>query len=156
MRFLFAHTRAQFEIVELPEKRSDIIANLLEQTWLVQYPWPRVVINDRGTEFMAEVKKMLKDEYDIRQKVITTRNPQANAILERIHQTIGNMIRTFQLSDIRTKGIGQISNRMVERYRKNQGRRKLLGNHQKCWIWGRNTVTETIRAGRWEILIYAC
>ena len=28
---------------------------------------------------------------------ITTRNPQANAILERTHQTIGNMIRTWQL-----------------------------------------------------------
>lgn len=41
---------------------------------------------------------------------------------------------------------------MVERYRRNQGRRKLLGNHQKCWIWGRNTVTETLNAGRWEIL----
>ena len=27
-----------------------------------------------------------------------------------------------------------------------------LGNHQKCWIWGRNLVTETLRAGRWPIL----
>lgn len=41
---------------------------------------------------------------------------------------------------------------MVERYRRNQGRRKLLGNHQKCWIWGRNVVTETLDAGRWEIV----
>src|SRR5262245_35081631 len=28
----------------------------------------------------------------------------------------------------------------------------LLGNHQKCWIWGRNVVRETLRAGRWQIL----
>ncbi len=27
-----------------------------------------------------------------------------------------------------------------------------LGNHQTCWIWGRNLVTETLRAGRWPIL----
>ena len=27
------------------------------------------------------------------------RNPQANAILERIHQTIGNIIQTFELYD---------------------------------------------------------
>ena len=63
-----------FEIAELPDKRADIIANLLETTWLVRYPWPNKVINDRGTEFMAEVKKMLKEEYDIKQKLITTRS----------------------------------------------------------------------------------
>lgn len=38
---------------------------------------------------------------------------------------------------------------MVERYRRGKGKRKLLGNHQKCWIWGRNLVTETLRAGQW-------
>ncbi|GAB4157957.1 MAG: 23S rRNA (guanosine(2251)-2'-O)-methyltransferase RlmB [Planctomycetaceae bacterium] len=40
---------------------------------------------------------------------------------------------------------------MVERYRRGGSRRKLLGNHQKCWIWGRNVVTETLIAGRWTI-----
>ena len=29
----------------------------------------------------------------------TTQNPQANAILERIHQTIGNMVRTVRVQD---------------------------------------------------------
>lgn len=28
----------------------------------------------------------------------------------------------------------------------------LLGNHQKCWLWGRNTVRETLAHGRWPIL----
>ena len=32
-------------------------------------------------------------------KPITTRNTKANAIVERVHQTIGNMIRTFELYD---------------------------------------------------------
>jgi hypothetical protein len=27
------------------------------------------------------------------------RNPQANAIVERAHQTLGNLIRSFQLQD---------------------------------------------------------
>ena len=35
----------------------------------------------------------------VKVKPITTRNPQANAIVERVHQTIGNMIRTFELYD---------------------------------------------------------
>ena len=38
---------------------------------------------------------------------------------------------------------------MVERYGRDKGKKKLLGNHQKCWIWGRNLVLETLRSGRW-------
>ena len=43
---------------------------------------------------------------------------------------------------------------MVERYRrsKRNTKQKLLGNHQKCWIWGRHAVVETLRAARWPIL----
>ena len=41
---------------------------------------------------------------------------------------------------------------MVERYRRAKRKLRLLGNHQKCWIWGRNTVTETIAAGKWPML----
>ena len=33
-----------------------------------------------------------------RPKVITTRNPQANAIIERVHQTIDNVLRTFDVN----------------------------------------------------------
>ena len=42
---------------------------------------------------------MIKNDYGIKMKPITTWNPQANAIVERVHQTIGNMIRTFELYD---------------------------------------------------------
>ena len=40
---------------------------------------------------------MMQDDYGIEVSSITTRNPQANAILERVHQTIGNIIRTFNV-----------------------------------------------------------
>jgi hypothetical protein len=43
------------------------------------------------------IKSIVKKDYGIKSKIITTRNPQVNAIVERIHQTIGNMIRTFEL-----------------------------------------------------------
>ena len=86
-----------FEMVEIPNKQADTISNILEQTWMCRYPWPQKVICDRGSEFMAEVKQMLQEDYGCNVNQITTRNPQANAILERIHQTIGNMVRTTQL-----------------------------------------------------------
>ena len=41
---------------------------------------------------------------------------------------------------------------MVERSRRRRGKRELLGSHQRCWLWGRHLVTETLRAGRWPVL----
>jgi transposase InsO family protein len=33
---------------------------------------------------------MIKEDYGVKAKPITVRNPQANAIVERVHQVIGN------------------------------------------------------------------
>jgi hypothetical protein len=81
-----------FEIVEVPHKRADIIANLFEKTWLTRYPWPQEVVLDRGSEFMAEVIQLLRDEYGVKRKPITSRNPQANSMVERAHKTLHNLI----------------------------------------------------------------
>ena len=71
---------------------------MIGQTWLTRYPRPEKVICDRGTEFMAEFRNMITNIYGIKQKVITSRNPQANAIVERVHQTLGNMLRTYRIN----------------------------------------------------------
>jgi hypothetical protein len=42
---------------------------------------------------------MCVNDYRIKRKVISTQNLQANAIVERAHQTLGNLIRSFQLED---------------------------------------------------------
>ena len=46
-----------------------------------------------------DFRDMLTD-YGIQKKPITVRNPQANAIIERVHQTIGDMIRSMQLNGV--------------------------------------------------------
>ena len=38
---------------------------------------------------------------------------------------------------------------MVERSQRGKGKQKLLGSHQKCWIWGKHVVLETLRCGKW-------
>lgn len=94
-----------FEIVPIHNKTSGEIANALEFTWLSRYPWPTEVVVDRGREFMGECLKMLKRDYNLVRKPITTRNPQANAILERSHQTVGNLLRTHQLHTDKGDGL---------------------------------------------------
>ena len=90
-------TTGWFEIVEVPNKCADTIANLFEQEWLMQYPWPEEVIMDHGKEFMGEIIQLLHDEYGIKQHPITTHNPQANAMVERAHQMVHNLIRVQRI-----------------------------------------------------------
>ena len=69
-------TNGWFEIKQVPgTKRADIVANILEQVWLNRYPWPQKVVLDRGTEFMAEFIRMIQEDYGIKKKSITKRNP---------------------------------------------------------------------------------
>ena len=65
-----------------------------------RYPLPQRIVFDHATYFMAEFSKMYQNNYGLKRKPITTRNPQSNAIIERIHKTVGNIIRTFDVSNI--------------------------------------------------------
>lgn len=86
-----------FEMKQVKDKEAITVAAVVEQTWLTRYPWPTQVIFDKGKEFMGDFAHMMTNDYGIERKGTTVRNPQANAIIERIHQTLGNIIRTFQL-----------------------------------------------------------
>ena len=88
------------EIRAVRSARADYVAQQVELGWLTRYPLPETVILDRGNEFLAEFTTMVEKDYGLKINRITTRNPQANAILERVHQTIGNMIRTMQVQNM--------------------------------------------------------
>ena len=89
-----------FEMAQIPNKTAAEIAYITKKTWFTRYPLPQQIVFDRGTGFMAEFAKMCHNEYGLKRKPITTRNPQSNAIIKRTHQTIGNIIRTFDVSNI--------------------------------------------------------
>jgi Integrase zinc binding domain len=81
-----------FEIQQYDDKQSITVANIVEQEWFSRYPWPRQITFDRGSEFIGQdFQKMIKEDYAIKAKPKTVRNPQATAIVERVHQVIGNI-----------------------------------------------------------------
>jgi len=87
-----------FEMKSYDDPTPQTITNVLEIAWLCRYPRPLVVIADRGGEFSGQFfARNLRDEYGIELRLITTANPQANAVVERIHQVIGNMLRSLDL-----------------------------------------------------------
>ena len=77
-----------FEMAQIPNKTASEIADITNETWFIHYLLPQRIVFDRSTEFMAEFTKKCHNNYGLKRKPITTRNPQSNVIIERIHQTI--------------------------------------------------------------------
>ena len=86
-------------MTSIKTKSIDVITNKIEQTWLSKYPWPTEIILDQGTKFTKEAIEMIEKGYRITHRPITTRNPQANSILEPAHQTISIILHTFQVNN---------------------------------------------------------
>lgn len=82
------------EIARVNDASSAEAAHRLEQTWLFRYPRPVRCIFDAGTEFQGEFRETLQ-RWAIEPHPISIRNPQANAIAERMHQTIGDLLRSL-------------------------------------------------------------
>ena len=85
-----------FEIVEVPDKRAITAAKLLDKVWFCRYPRPVQCIFDNGKEFLGREFQEMLASYGVKALSTTVRNPQANFV-ERIHQTLGNMLRMHEL-----------------------------------------------------------
>ena len=73
------------EIHTVPTAPVDLVSNIVELASVTRYPLRIKIIVDQGNEFLAESKTMIQADYGIIIKPITSRNPQANSILERGH-----------------------------------------------------------------------
>ena len=103
-----------FEIVELPntditfvkdkeeitkviiDKSSTVVSRLFNKSWLSRYPRAQYVIYDNGSEFKLHFAALC-DSFGLKRSPTTIKNPQANAILERQHGVIADMMRTSGL-----------------------------------------------------------
>ena len=89
-----------FEVAEVPsiDRSSARISNLFNDVWLSRYPRPKKVIFDNGSEFKKDFLPLLKD-FEIKPVPTSIKNPQSNASVERVHQVLGNMLRTKDLKN---------------------------------------------------------
>ena len=87
------------EIIRVDRKTSAHIRTKFEQSWLARYPWPKRCIHDNGGEFNGHEFQELQTLCQIKDVPTTSRNPQANAVCERMHQTVGNVLRTLLYSN---------------------------------------------------------
>jgi hypothetical protein len=85
-----------FEIAPIVKPNSDEAQRAFDSYWLARYPRPREIGYDNGKEFKWLFSELC-DNMGITKKTTTEYNPQANSIIERVHQVLGNALRTFEL-----------------------------------------------------------
>jgi hypothetical protein len=85
-----------FKMKDVKNKELFTVATAVEQTWLNCHRWPEIIF-DRGSEYMGELATMVSNDYGLNRHGTTVQNPPANAILKRMHQTIGNIIIAFDI-----------------------------------------------------------
>ena len=84
------------EISRFPgPETSDTARALFENHWLARYPRPLRIVHDNGPEFTGHDFQFPLDYAGITPVRITPYMPTANAVIESVHRTIGQVIRTL-------------------------------------------------------------
>jgi hypothetical protein len=78
-----------FEIVKATNKSATSIQDLFHNTWLARYPRPQFIVFEMGANSnVSSNKRVTIMALKSNQLQVTTINPQANAIIERVHKVV--------------------------------------------------------------------
>ena len=77
----------------IPLKATTVVKHLINFFTLVGFP--RTVQSDQGSNFMAGVFQQAMYELGIKQNVSSAYHQQSQGALERFHQTLKNVMRTY-------------------------------------------------------------
>ena len=83
------------DAIRLKNKTASHVGLQFENLWLSRYPRPLRCVHDRGTEFVGIDFQRVLQKFGIKNVPISVRNPQSNAICERLHQSVGNALRIY-------------------------------------------------------------
>jgi len=85
-----------FEIKDVKHANAQEVSAAFDDTWLCRYPRPQYLGFDGGSEFKSVFEQMRRN-YEMKKKPSTSYNPQSNGIIERVHQVLNDILRTFEL-----------------------------------------------------------
>ena len=89
-----------FEYAQLYEAPTAMrCQELFRTTWLSRYPCPREIGFDNGSEFKKQFAELTRN-MGLKECKSLPWNPQSNAILERIHQVLQDILVTLDLDNI--------------------------------------------------------
>ena len=80
------------EVIPVDNATSLVVAQAFNNNWLSRYPAPTKCVHDNGNEFLGPEFSTMLRKNKIKSVPTTVKNPQSNAIVERIDQSISTMI----------------------------------------------------------------
>jgi hypothetical protein len=83
------------ELIRVDKKTTKHIHDKFTQSWLCQYSHLAQCLHDKGGEFIRQNFHWLLENFSIKDVCSTSKNAQSNAICERMHQTVTNVLRTL-------------------------------------------------------------
>ena len=83
------------EIQRIRDKTSDESWHAFQNSYLSRYPRPARCVHDGGPEFIGHEFQFGLMDAGIYSQPITPKNPTSNAIIEAVHKTVGQVIRTL-------------------------------------------------------------
>jgi hypothetical protein len=81
------------KLIRIDNKTAKHICDKFAQSWFNQYFCPVRCLHDKGGEFIAQNFQWLLEIFSIKDVCSTSKNPQSNAICERVHQNVNNVLR---------------------------------------------------------------
>jgi hypothetical protein len=84
-----------------------MISHLMNKTWFSYYPRCQYIIYDNGSKFKLHFEALC-ESYGIKLKPTSVKNPQANAILEQLHQVSTTLLCTTELEMVNTVATSDI------------------------------------------------
>ena len=86
-------------LIAVPVKnhRAATVSRCLYESVVAYFGPPRSILSDRGTEFTSVIWETLSQMLGAKIKLTAPYYPQGNAVIERSHRTLNNMLRTMLL-----------------------------------------------------------
>jgi hypothetical protein len=86
------------KLIRVDNKTAKHIPDRFIQSWLCQYPCSVQCLHDKGGEFIGQNFQWLLEIFSIKDICSTSKNTQSNAICEKMHQTVNNVLRTLEVT----------------------------------------------------------
>ena len=83
------------EAIRIRNKTSEHVAEQFENCWLSRYPRPMKCVHDNGGEFIGWNFQTMLTRAGIRSRPTSVKNPQSNAVCERMHKTVADILRNI-------------------------------------------------------------
>ena len=143
-----------FEIIPFEglKPSSEVTSTIFCDNWLSRYPRPLSLTYDAGSEFKKDFKSLV-EEYKLEKRLSTVKNPQSNGIIERVHGTIKNMLRSFNMEQLQLdpcNPFGEIIARVAWAVRSTY--HTSLGASPGQLVFGRDMLLDMTYETDWEAL----